>query len=310
MLDQFQRKIKVLNERVWEGKASWPIVERWLSNFTGGASSVGDERLHALHLLSQMMYFGDREMRALLKSVYRDAYKYPIIESLRRANADTTNADTLNQLFSRELLKTRFLGIGNPSESGTHLLYTFRQENNLPKNLFINAHEIFTSTGAGTRTVRDLSISRYVFLDDLSGSATQAEEYSREILIDLKNMNPAARTAYYVLFATTSALSKIRANTQFDDVNCIYELDESFRCFSDESRYFNGNTISKKTSEQICRHYGTMLVPGHPLGYKDSQMLLSFHHNTPDNTLPVIWFDDSSGPSWHPIFRRYHKLEL
>jgi len=200
---------------------------------------------------------------------------------------------------------------GNPSESGTHLLYIFRQENNLPKNLFINAHEIFTSSGVGTRTLRDHSISRYVFLDDLAGSGTQAEAYSREILTDLKHMSPSAQAAYYVLFATTRALSQIRANTRFDNVNCIYELDESFRCFSDQSRYFNGNVLfPKATSEEICRHYGNRLVPAHPLGYKDSQMLLSFHHNTPDNTLPVIWFDDPSGPPWHPIFRRYQKLEL
>ena len=144
MKEHLQRKIKVLNERVWESRANWPAVLRWLENFDGQTASLEEERLHALYLLSQMMYFGAPEIRALLKSMYRDAYRYPIIESLRRAHGDTTDESLIASLFSRELLATRFLGIGNPSESGTHLLYHFRQENNLPKDLFINAHQIFT----------------------------------------------------------------------------------------------------------------------------------------------------------------------
>lgn len=310
-ISDFQRKIKVLNERIWEGKATWPNVERWLRNFTGEILSEDEERLYSLHLLSHMMYFGDREMRALLKSVYRDTYKYPIIESIRKANNDTTDEALLRSSFDIELLSTRFLGIGNPSESGTHLLYSFRQENGLPKDLFINAHEIFTSTGGGKRALRTSNISRYVFLDDLAGSGTQAQEYSREILVDLKLMNAKARTAYYVLFATSSALSNIRANTLFDDVNCVYELDESFRCFSDQSRYFRSNDeFDPKISENISRNYGSKLIPQHPVGYKESQLLLAFHHNTPDNTLPIVWAVKASNPPWHPLFRRHDKLGL
>lgn len=30
------------------------------------------------------------------------------------------------------------------------------------------------------------------------------------------------------------------------------------------------------------------------------------HHNTPDNTLPIIWFDEDKS-MWTPIFRRYNK---
>lgn len=309
MIDELQRKVKILNERVWEGRASWPAVERWLSNFRGEVFSPDQERVYALHLLSQMMYFGDRELRALLQSVYRDAYRYPIMESLRRRNGDTTDSALLNGLFRAELVKTRFLGIGNPSESGTHLLYHFRQENDLPKGLFINAHQIFSNTVDGIREIRDLSISRYVFLDDLSGSGQQARQYSRDILGELKRLRRDVTAAYYVLFATATALSDIRANTLFDDVNCVYELDESFRCFGSETRYFNKpkDGLEQSSVERMCREYGAKLVPSHPLGYRDSQLLLAFHHNTPDNTLPVIWFDDEQGPPWHPIFRRYQK---
>ena len=59
------------------------------------------------------MYFGSRETRALLRSLFRDAYRYPIVESIRRATGDTLDAAYIHNQFAAELLATRFLGIGN-----------------------------------------------------------------------------------------------------------------------------------------------------------------------------------------------------
>ena len=43
------------------------------------------------------------------------------------------------------------------------------------------------------------------------------------------------------------------------------------------------------------------------LGFGDCQLLLSMEHNTPDNTLPIIWFDEDE-KMWRPIFKRYNKI--
>ena len=60
-------------------------------------------------------------------------------------------------------------------------------------------------------------------------------------------------------------------------------------------------------AEQMCRFYGSSLVPGDPFGYDNGQLLIGFHHNTPDNTLPIFWYDEPGGTSWTPIFKRYPK---
>ena len=52
----------------------------------------------------------------------------------------------------------------------------------------------------------------------------------------------------------------------------------------------------------MCVKYGEQW--GDPLGYNDCQMLLGFHHNTPNNTLPIFWREKN----WTPIFKRYAKL--
>lgn len=160
--------------------------------------------------------------------------------------------------------------------------------------------------------LRDATVSRYIFIDDFCGSGKQGSEYSRELVEDIKRLDPHASVAYYVLFATSEGIDKIRTKTAFDAARAIYELDSSFKCFSMGSRYFQTSPaeIDRAFCEQMCRGYGTKMVPPpHVLGFEDSQLLIGFHHNTPDNTLPIIWFDGPGGVPWKPIFRRYPKLE-
>jgi len=88
--DQLFRKIKALNETIWEHRALLPMVEGWLDNFQpDDPGSPRSERLHALHLLAQFMYFGSREIREMLRAVFRDLYKYPIVDTIRRKNNNT-----------------------------------------------------------------------------------------------------------------------------------------------------------------------------------------------------------------------------
>lgn len=300
------RKLKVLNETIWEGRATDPRIYQWLENFDGPSADQGDERLHALYLLRHFMYFGDRQIRALLKALYRDLFKYPIVEQIRRVNGDTDDAMFLLREFEKELQKTRFVGIGNPAESGSHLLYPFRQVNDLRLELFLDSTQVVSQNIVSSTGVE---INRYVFIDDLCGSGEQAKIYADPILEKLKEINPTAHLAYYLLIATTDGLRKLRENTLFNSVNCVIELDETFKCFSPESRYFQpqNDPIDPQFTEKVCRKYGQKLYPQDPLGGGNAQLLVGFSHNTPDNSLPIFWFDDPQVEPWTPIFRGYRK---
>jgi len=312
VMRSLKAKIKTLNETIWENRATDPAITEWLDNFAPSGAAGPDEALNALFLLSNFMYFGDREIRGLLKALYRDLYRYPILEAVRRTNHDTLDSSLIDSQFAVELQHTRFLGVGNPSESGSHLLYYFRQENNLPKDLFIHTHQVFKRHGGGSLDLKDITVSRYVFIDDFCGSGKQGSEYSRDLVEDIKRLKPAASVDYYVLFATATGISKIRHDTQFDSARAIYELDASFKCFAPDSRFFRNrvNGVDQAFCEQMSRKYGEKMVAvAHALGYENSQLLIGFHYNTPDNTLPIIWFDEPDRLPWNPIFRRYPKLE-
>jgi hypothetical protein len=90
--------------------------------------------------------------------------------------------------------------------------------------------------------------------------------------------------------------------------SCLFELDETYQAFGAHSRYFTNSPpwFSLTDFQSMATHYGNFLTPHFPLGYKDGQLLLGFSHNTPDNTLPIFWFEGRTKP-WSPIFIRFDK---
>ena len=306
---EWQRKIKLLTATVWDRKIDGHSIERWLNNFKGAIDCVGKERMHAYHLLQQFMYFGHREIKELLKALYRDHFVYPTVRRLK-TQLPTATSDQLQTLFQEELRCTRFLGVGTPAESGTHLLYYFRQENQLPKDVFTTVERVFRFSRKARPQVRDASIRTFVYMDDFCGSGQQVTSYLSGVVDDLRSQLPGVRVVYLMLFATSKGLSTVKDAAVFDDVSAVVELDEHYRAFSQQSIYFRNAKevgIEKEFSKKLMSHYGQQLTNGFPFGYGDCQLLLGLFHNTPDNTLPVFWAEDACLP-WHPIFPRYHKL--
>lgn len=315
MYGKLKSKIMTLALKAWEGKIDWPEVEAWLENFDGSFIPKDEEEIIALFILSQTLYFGQGLMREMLKCIYTQLYRYPIIVDTRKKHSDSLDIHFILNEFETEKNRTRFLGVGNPSESGPHLLYYFRQVNDLPKDLFMDSAAIikYTPDGNGNlqASLRDPNIKRYVFIDDLLGSGTQIERYLKEILAQIRKCSTQVEVYYYCLFATSEGAKAARSIALFGEhFNCIYELDNSFKCFDLGSRHFAkaDPRLDATKARAMALGYGERIFGAgsrDALGYKNGQLLLALHHNTPDNTLPIIWHEDTS---WTPIFKRFHKV--
>lgn len=316
--DLLMAQIKILSEEIWKDKWEKGLQDKWINNFQE------EEKLHALYLLSKFMYFGNDLIREMLKCIFRDIYRYPIIENYRRNNNHTLDPIAIEKHFNACLSQTRFLGLGNPSESGVHLLYLFRQENNLPKDLFINSGDIFSihlvekkdAVGNITERYHVSKLSRddvkhYIFIDDFCLSGSQAVTYSQKHVKWIKDSDPTIKVDYYSLFSTAEGLKRVKAESSFDKVIAVYEIDETFKCFSDHSRYFSNERrnrehgYDKNICRTMCEGYGRRLCPEAPLGFSDGQLMIGFQYNTPDNSLPIFWKETSY---WKAVFKRYDKL--
>jgi len=311
--DELQSKIKTLHGSIWERRADWPQVLDWLDQFDENDDPTADEQLQALRLLSNFMYFGVNEIRALLRSLYRDTFRPQIAKEVRSGLDPSITFDVIGGMVAAELRQTRFVSLGNPSESSALLLYYFRQENCLPKNLFLHGSDIFdlSAVGAGGGVkLQHPDITRYVFIDDLCGSGQQGREYSKKVVTPLKRISPSVKTYYYPIFGLSDGIDHLRTNTEFDIIYPVVELDPTFRAFAADSRLYVEPAIAdlRLPTEATCRRYGRDLWPAHPLGWEDGQLYIGFAHNTPDNSLPIFWSDHTGAKQWRPIFRRYPKV--
>lgn len=319
LMDQLEFKLKSLAEKVWKNEdVNISSIREWAEQFEEHDDVSQDERVQFLFLLTKYTYFGKKEVFFMLKTLYRDLFKYKVIREIRKANGDTLDENILNGEFNKTLSATRFLGIGNPSESGTFLLYKFRQINDISKQLFIHTHQIFSlvsevdkQTGEKRQvtTIADPDIQNYIFIDDLTCTGTQAVSYA-SFINAIKILNPKAKVYYLVLVATKSAIEEIEKNSDFDVVDSVFKLDGSYKCFDATSRYYKNaeSDFQREFTKEKCSAYDLRIQKSDfELGFDKSQLLISFEHNTPDNVPPVFWSNGYQQTAWKPIFPRFHK---
>ena len=297
----YLEKIKILSEYAWDHECDEPVIRRWLEGFNGGSGfDVQVERINALHLLSNFLYFGVDEVRELLRALYRDVFQYGVMRQIRKELGGRTDKALMDVRYDSELRATRFLPLGNPSESSSHLLYYFRQENDLAKDLFTYVHQILDDEFRKRN-----GVTRCIFLDDFAGTGHQARDYAEEA----QRIRGKGITAvsYYAMLATPQALSAIRQSSLFDDVACVVEIADDLRSFTPESLFYLDapKEVSRSIMCKIATFYGEHLCVGFPLGYGRGQLMLGFAHNVPDNTLPIFWAD--APPHWNAPFPRYRK---
>ena len=311
--DSLYMKVKNLNELLWEGRATRPAIDQWLSNFNGASMLEEVEREHALYLLSKFLYFGQKEVRQLLRTMFQDLFRHRLSVAIRQRLVNRNDFEIIHDMFQDELWKTRFLGLGNAAESGAHILYDFRTANNLPLKLFANPHDLFSGRLDNPTTKWDPEVRRLVFIDDFCGTGKQAEgmgvKYVPLMQKVAKSSGIEIEAWYLTLLATTAGLNNLRQCGVFDIVESVSELDETYRVFDAKSQVYGGapDDLTKADGEKIALHYGTDLSPYHPLGYGDCQLLLGFHHNVPDNTLPILSLERIN-PLWHAVFPRSEKV--
>lgn len=308
--EKLRKKIFTYIETIWRDAVDGQKLNDWESNFKNADLDVQKkEMVNMLYLLSKFTYLGKREIRLLLKCLYRDLYKYPIVEKIRMDNDHCLDRRLIEEEFIKELNLTNFVSVGGGSESGAHLLLPFRQENEIVKSSQCKAQEeiymIREVHDYKHIIIKDEKIKRYIFIDDFIGSGQQVIDRLEEPINLLREKIADVEVNYYSLIAVEDGLKRVQDKGIFNSVESVYELDLSFKTFNDNSRYYQETItdIDSDFAKSTAETYGEKLFY-HALGYNDCQLMLGFEHNTPDNSLPVFWSEEND---WSPIFKRYTK---
>lgn len=287
-----QTKLQKTISTAWNANDKIPPrkIEKWLENFTGDAlcsdysskdKAKEIERQIALFLLCNFVYYNENEIKHLMKTMFNN-YAHSVFTAENKNIVNDNDFDNLLNI-------TQFTYMGDISESSAHLLYLFRQENELSKYNFN----------------KKLQTKNIVFVDDFSITGSQAYAYIEKY----KSENAISNEQIFILLmiATDTAINELKKINDIILLPCIV-MDTKSQTFSDSSIVFEGyEELYKNQAQKMCEYYGNQIANDSkttPLGYKNGGYLFGAYYNIPDNTMPIFWVQSNS---WNGLFKRYAK---
>ena len=175
-------------------------------------------------------------------------------------------------------------------------------------------------------------VSSIVFLTDIIGSGKQVLDYY-EMLVSNKStgeipslpseMSDRLRSLEKYCFAivgTEGGVKRITDSKIFSEVKVAQLLTERDKAFSPERTDIFADKSEREEAKQLVERIGKQLYPPvkskpaedspGPFGFGNSELLVVFYYNTPNNTLPILWKEGKvDGKIWHPILRRLKSNE-
>ena len=300
---EWRSRIRALSDAVWEGHAKEQVVQDWLNCFVGAVSDVETERCYALYLLHQFIYFGQAEIDALLYSMFRDHILYPQVQRCLEVNPSLSD-DEIKCALEEAVAKLKIIPVGDVSESASMLSYRLRQVSGLPPEGIRTMAEVLDQLKTDNH-----SITHVILTDDFLGTGDQLCEKHNDQVKHLTSLGIVVD--YVALVGIQRGLEKVKSGCLFHHVNAVVMLDNAHSLSSSPCVHMNEldecPPLSSAECLRIIRHYGTCLLPHHPMGYKDCGVMVGFNHNTPDNSLPIFWMRSKSH-RWTPVFERHSKV--
>ena len=168
----------------------------------------------------------------------------------------------------------------------------------------INKHICFENMDAIDEEAWEY-IQNIVFIDDFSGSGKS--------MIDELEKNPERYKTKNIFFVTICSMQlsiiKIYSYCKERGIN-YYPISFNTQDKAFEQDYFVNNKLAQKEITHLSEYFG---IPSkHIMGFRNSQSLVVFYNNTPNNTLGFIRYDtdtyrsifprnNDSRPSWQTM---------
>ena len=144
-------------------------------------------------------------------------------------------------------------------------------------------------------------------LDDFSGTGESIKKFYENNIVTITDGRPIKICALTVAY-----MEKAKENLKAECGIDVYG-DLSKPAFERRGSVF-GYEKNMIPVREFCFKKGEILLPNwknedlKPLGYKNGQAMVCFEHTTPNNTLPIFWFEKvipGTNKQWSAIFPRF-----
>lgn len=196
----------------------------------------------------------------------------------------------INYQLKLDLYKTKYSRIQNTSkiDSSNYFLEEFKIINDVPNDLCIDVEK--------AEKEEFKNIENIVFFDDIIGSGKTISKFFMQNFDKLKEVN------CYILCIEIMSDSKNYLEPFFEENNINCELhgyniqDKAFNIDILGEDYLKKEKLVYELEKKIWGKESDFIM-----GFENSQAIVSFFRNTPNNTISSFWYDNSN---WKGLFPR------
>jgi len=255
-------------------------VRTWLEQF----GDVGDQRL-MFEILRHVRFYTADNIRAKMREAHVVVVRGLVqrIEREKRKRSDV--------LISY---------LDSFGKSGAYYAKLYADENDIYVANIIEPAKLVSVAATKTDT------QVIVFIDDFIGTGSQACENFRKLNAEHGEFLRSLDVRMYFVSISGFATAQNNVIKVLEElglpisVHLCDPLDESAKCFSEESRVFS-SVADKLKAKEIVDRYSLRLGSSFPQDYGQRQGAVVFENSCPNTTLPILWSESSN---WIPIFKR------
>lgn len=179
-----------------------------------------------------------------------------------------------------------FVSIGEPGSSSEIIIRSLRGVKAANRSRKLRMADL--------ANVNPDEVSVIVFIDDFSGTGNQLREWWDTVEMLVAPIGAIVVVALLVM--NYKAQGKIESFA--DECVWVHFLEKRFDVLSDENEEFTDS------DQDVIRNYCKRTGCRDALlnGKGDCGLLVAFKHGCPNNSLPILWWDNNQ---WLPLFKRY-----
>lgn len=239
----------------------------------------------------------EEDMDVYLNLLYKFKYycRKNIIEELRKVHKKVLEFDkTIDSTIFFPMISKDFR-----TNHSYEIHNMYREANSLNKGCFL------VDINYALNNVPMDKISNIVFIDDMMGSGQTIKNSMKSIHKKYKKI--FEKNIYIVLLEVPENIDTIEQEIESEigvKIKILYS-NKHKKAFT-KNYIFDEENLDK--AKEIVKKYDKMLTnkDGEVLGFCNSEFLLSFYYDTPNNTILSFW-KKNEGINWNPPFSRNTK---
>lgn len=274
-----------INQRIWDSITSNDL-DSWLNNFKDKEGQL----LSAI-LLDSLVLRSETQTTSLLSSALQCALPNAKYKTPEEAFG---GVNYIEKLTSREIdssirIVPVIRDLDPPTKSGPSIARMYKRQLGVNEKYMIWPWLIGDSISKGVKS--------FVFIDDVLASGQQASEFfSAQKLSSYDDVF----FSYLPLLAHDEGVGRLQKEHPYIKISPVEKVGHSSSLFNSER--YGGIGDLKDLYEMVAKkHISKRSFKQMPFGYNSLALTFSYHHATPNASLPLYWYESED---FHPLVRR------